>query len=70
MGFQKQYGIFRIDKLSKKQKDCSFNLEMKGLNCATHCENEFTPEKRKNVNTNALKRIKMYQPCVKNIKYL
>lgn len=66
MGFPETIWHFLgIDKLSKKQKDCSFNCGMKGLNCATHCENEFTPEKRKKCKYQCLKKgLKCTKSCV------
>lgn len=48
MGFPETIWHFLgLHRLSKTQRDCSFDCGMKGLNCSTKCENEFTPKKRK-----------------------
>ncbi len=48
MGFPETIWHFLgLNRLSKKQRDCSFDCGMSGIDCATNCENEFTPEKRK-----------------------
>ena len=57
MGFPETIWHFLgFNKLSKKQRDCSFDCGMEGLNCATKCENEFTPEKRKMCKYQCLKK--------------
>lgn len=48
MGFPETIWHFLgLNRLSKKQRDCSFDCGMSGIECATNCENEFTPEKRR-----------------------
>lgn len=54
-----------FNRLTKKQRDCSFDCGMEGLNCATNCENEFTPEKRKMCKYQCLKKgLQCTKSCV------
>lgn len=66
IGFpQTLWHFLGFNKLSKKQRDCSFDCGMEGLNCATKCENEFTPEKRKMCKYQCLKKgLQCTKSCV------
>lgn len=66
MGFPETLWHFLgFNKLSKTQRDCSFDCGMEGLNCATNCENEFTPEKRKMCKYQCLKKgLQCTKSCV------
>ena len=66
MGFPETIWHFLgLNRLTKKQQNCSFECGMEGLNCATNCENEFTPEKRKICKYKCLQKgLKCTKTCV------